>query len=301
MLTESQGKPTSYFPVDYKDMSEFLNRCTKWTFKNDTCKLEERALVRSNFETIPYLPTSKNKGHIVTVPVKENNKCTSREVSVGADAVNQTVYYYDKETKKRKEKECKVREIRSYQQFLDEVNWLGRKGVLRENLPDPYEYYRFGDWVISLNLKDFYVGDHFIGRIRGEKLSELKAYSCGMRKPTYDELRKVVGKLDLCMVKLWIYGKNDEVAKNDPVIEEGVLTMAMFLSESIRNFRTHVINMMAIEMSIGWRHDLTSEDFIKHHPMARGGTWPDQSKTGFDGLNNANEPLVLPLELSYIR
>ena len=262
MRTENKGEAKSYFLLDDKDISEYLEQCKKATFGDVT-----------------YLDVD----------------------NVGADRVDQNVWYWDKETEEIKCKTCIVREIRNYQQFVDEIKWLGLKEALGEKEPDQYEYYRFGDWVISLNLKNFYVGDHFIGRLLKDKLPKLKAYSGGMGKPTYQKLRAAVPNLNLYMVKWWIYGKNYKVAKKDPIIEEGVLTLAMFLSESIRNFRTHVINMMAIEMSSDGRHDLTCTDFIKHHPMARGGTWRDQSKTGFDGLNNTNAPLVLPLELSYIR
>ena len=59
----------------------------------------------------------------------------------------------------------------------------------------------------------------------------------------------------------------------------------MTLSESIRNFRAHIINMISL--------DLNAHGFLSHqldsHPMARAETWPPNvlpglpKPTGFDG------------------
>ena len=284
-------------------MSSYLQLNTQRTFTDDPNELVKRALKEADNPPKSFVDF-KNTGHLVTVKLKEKNKMVNHEVNIGADVEDRSVYYYDKQAKKILKKTLKVREIRNYQQMVDDINWLG---LTPRQAGDQYEYYRFGDWVISLNLKNFYVGDYFIGRISDHDLSKdivdaLKARNT--EKVTYDYMKSKTmlngKKFLLDTAKEWIYGKNEKVAKRNPAMGEGCLTLAIFVSESIRNFRTHVINMMAIEM-IDTNKGLTTNEFIKYHPMARGGTWPDKSKTGFEGLNEEKGELVLPLELSFIR
>ena len=290
-------------------MSEYLKLNTEGTFTNDPDKLVKRALEREDHLPESFVRIVENTGHLVTVELKENNKKVPHKVNVGAYVGDQSVDYYDQQTSQIEQKMLKVREIRNYEQMVDDINWLGLRGVLESRQADDrYEYYRFGDWVISFDLKNFYVGDHFIGRISADKLPKdiekaLKAFSLRNTKHvTYEDMKTMLNgkKFQLYTAKQWIYGKNEKVDSTRPAIGEGCLTLAMFVSESIRNFRTHVINMMAIEM-IDTNKGLTTKEFIDSHPMARGGTWPDTSKTGFEGLNKENRELVLPLELNFIR
>lgn len=299
-------KGKSYFPVKANDMSRYLEQNTKQTFTDDPNELVKRALrTRTKYAPESLHSIVKNTGHLVTVELRENNKLVSREVNVGADVEHQNVYYYNKETEKIEQKKLNVRKIGNHQQMVDDINWLGLRGVLQQGQAgDPYEYYRFGDWVISFNLRDFYVGDHFLGRISDElpkDIKVLKYYSkSGTKRVTYNDMKnRLDGKFPTYTAKLWIDGNNDQVAKKTPKIDEGCLTLAMFVSESIRNFRTQVINMMAIEMIEDTK--LTTKEFLDNHPMARGGTWPNPSKTGFEGLNSENKELVLPGELSLVR
>ena len=288
-------------------MSEYLKLNTEGTFTNDPDKLVKRALEREDHLPESFVRIVENTGHLVTVELKENNKKVRHKVNVGADVGDQSVDYYDKQTSQIEQKMLKVREIRNYEQMVDDINWLGLRGVLEpRQAEDRYEYYRFGDWVISFDLKNFYVGDHFIGRISADKLPKdiekaLKAFSLGKTKHvTYGDMLN--GKnFQLYIAKQWIYGNNDEVASRKTSMDQGRLTLAMFVSESIRNFRTHVINMMAIEIIADTNKRLTTKEFIDSHPMARGGTWPNPKKTGFEGLNEENRELVLPLELNFIR
>ena len=307
-IKKDKIKPKSYSLVKPNDMSWYLEQNTKRIFTDDPDELVKKALTMAGYSSESFVGIVNNTGHLVTVELKENNVTVYREVNVGANVEYQNVHYYDNETKKIRQKMLKVRVVREYQQMVDDINLLGLKGVLKsKQAGDQYEYYRFGDWVISLNLKNYYVGDYFIGRISDHDLSKdivdaLKARNT--EKVTYDYMKSKTmlngKKFLLDTAKKWIYGKNEKVAKRNPAMGEGCLTLAIFVSESIRNFRTHVINMMAIEM-IDTNKGLTTNEFIKYHPMARGGTWPDKSKTGFEGLNEENGELVLPLELSFIR
>ena len=69
-------------------------------------------------------------------------------------------------------------------------------------------------------------------------------------------------------VRSWINGESNNIGLNLENAYNAQCGMAMFLSESIRSFQTHVTNMMSLDLV---RHGyLSKEYFYKSHPMGRG-------------------------------
>ena len=303
-------KATYYIPVEWKDMDKYLNQNTKKTFIEEIDQFLGKALGLNP----PEITWKSLKGHSVEIREK-NTKGGSRVVNVGAEVVtHENVYYFNPKSKAIEKKTLKVREIQNYKQLVEDINWLGLLGVKNQGqAADRYEYYRYGDWVISFNLENFYAGDHFVGRISDRSevelpdnvKNELTQNSEGIRDQTYAGMRKRLSKemggkkYQILNAKDWIVGKNDHVILRKPRVEEACLTLALFVSESCRNFRTHVINMLGIDMIEN--NNLQLSAFLDNHPMARGGSWPDRQKTGFRGLNDENIEVVRPLELSSVR
>ena len=309
LKSNKKGKPLDFSYVSWKQMDSYLIKKTETTFTSEYNNLvqkavqkavEKKQLPKGNYEYV------KNKGHEVTVKEAESPK-KLYQINVGAAVSEQRVFTFDEQTQHVKESIVpNIREVQSYEQLVGDINWLGLMGVYNGKA---IEYYRFGDWVISFNLKNFYVGTDFVGIIKRdeetkEKLpdeitSQLK--DAKNFDPIYQNMRnRMKGKYSLDVAETWIKGKNQDLTRaKNPTFYESSLSLAVFLAESCRNFRTHAINMMAIDLNQNGR--LTSAEFLDNHPMARGGTWPKKEFTGFQGLNEENEKSVRPKELSFVR
>ena len=300
-------RATYYTPVNENGMEMYLLESARLTFKEDCDQFLEAAVRNAEYQQ-QYSLVQYNE-HSATVDIHDNGKDVRRHINVGADVGTHNVFYYDTRTESIEQKRLKVREISSYKQFVDEINWTTLSRSLQqrqEGETHAHAFFRYGDWVVSININNFYVGDYFVGRI-GHTINDvpenvrkvLKHYS-GV---TYDEMKNHLcakhKKYQIFSANEWIHGRNDRVIKNEPEIEEACLTLAIFLSESCRNFRTHPINMMAIDLIEEGK--LTTQEFLEKHPMARGGSWGDTRLTGFDGSNSQNMDVVRPRELTFVR
>ena len=117
----------------------------------------------------------------------------------------------------------------------------------------------------------------------GEKYWEMT----GVDNDFFSDMRKFMdGKGQEIIVNF-----KDEISRMAKAIN-GQRMLAMTLSESIRNFRTHIVTMMALDLNA--HGFLSHQQFFDAHPMARGGTWPAHvdgplhlRPTGFDGSYGA--------------
>ena len=304
----NNDRATYYTPVSENGMEMYLQESTRLTFKEGCDQVVEAAVINAGYKP-QYSLVQYNK-HSATVDIPENGKDVRRHVNVGADVGTCDVFYYDIRTEAIEQKSSKVRQIRSYKQLVDEINWLTLyRGLQQRKEGEKHTFFRYGNWVVNLNLSNFYVGDYFVGRICDtiDDIPEnvrkvLRQYSVGIGV-TYDQMKKGLSakkkKYQFFNGKEWVHGRNGSVIKNEPEIEEAFLTLAIFVSESCRNFRTHSINMMAIDLIEEGK--LTTEEFLEIHPMARGGSWPDPKLTGFDWVNSRNIDFVRCLELTIVR
>ncbi|XP_039866046.1 uncharacterized protein LOC120720434 isoform X2 [Simochromis diagramma] len=86
-------------------------------------------------------------------------------------------------------------------------------------------------------------------------------------------------------------------------VNQGLSTEAWFttyftasvISESVRNFRTFPLTLMALDMALNQYDSAGLDFFFDNHPMARGGSWVDTEKRGF--TNSREEFLKLEYDL----
>lgn len=218
-----------------------------------------------------------------------------------------------------------VRQINSLQDFVNEINFFGRTGqkFFESKSTKEFEYYHFGDYVFRMSTDNFYVNEVINGRgYMGVALNEVP-----VNVPNDDTINQLIAESKYATLmgdkipnigeKYWemigvdndffsdmrkyMNGKGEEIIVNfdDEVSRTAKATngqriLAMTLSESIRNFRAHVVNMISLDLNA---HDfLSHQQYFDSHPMARGGTWPPDIRgesqqhpkpTGFEGSYGA--------------
>lgn len=182
-----------------------------------------------------------------------------------------------------------VREINGMNDLLMELHRYGGKNEVS------CVYYRFGDWVLSMNPSTFYVSvegviisstDSAAKKSRVARLlAKFRTFPNQRIPMQYREMQLHTGADFFDNVRSWIGGRHQEIGLNIENAYNAQCGTAMFLSESIRCFQNHITNMMSLDLE---RHGyLSKEYFFNSHPMGRGGTW--QIRTGQDekmtGLN----------------
>lgn len=199
----------------------------------------------------------------------------------------------------------KVRQISSLQDLVNEINFFGR----RVNKSEGVEYYRFSDYVMQMNTSNFYVKNMgvILNEIQDDVPDEDIAHHVAQSKYSDLEGDKIpeIGEKYWDMIgvdddffsdmRKFMNGKGEDISVNftDEASRmakatNGQRIIAMTLSESIRNFRCHVVNMIGLDLNA---HGLLShQQFFHAHPMARGGTWPQHADdpellrpTGYEG------------------
>ena len=215
-----------------------------------------------------------------------------------------------------------VREINSLQNFVNEINFFGRTGqqILPDNQPKEFEYYRFGDYVFRMTTDSFYINEVIDGSgYMGVALNEVPAdvpevvpaetknqlvqeskyrTLTGEQIPRIGERYGEMSGVDndfFSDMRKYMNGQGGEIsvdfdneASRIAKATNGQRMLAMTLSESIRNFRAHVVNMMSLDLNA--HGFLSHQQFFDSHPMARAETWPPDIRdpnypkpTGFDG------------------
>lgn len=170
-------------------------------------------------------------------------------------------------------RDVSVTEISGVNDLLKELRYYGDKGPADSNTEN---YYRFGRWVLSMDEADFYV------RVRGimidstdssAKRAEIEYILSHWRTipVLYPNMQPNTGVNFFTDVTSWINGTHDAIGLELENAYNAQCGVAMFLSEAIRSFHTHITNMMSLDLA---NHGyLTKEYFFSTHPMARRGTW----------------------------
>ena len=183
-----------------------------------------------------------------------------------------------------------VKELSGIDDLLTELHHYGQAGPAQQSSK---VYYRFGDWVVSMNPRNFYVNvegiitdpnDSAAKRVKiADIQNEWNNLPNGRLPEDYPTMQPLTGDNFFDDVRSWINGESNNIGLNLENAYNAQCGMAMFLSESIRSFQTHVTNMMSLDLV---RHGyLSKEYFYKSHPMGRGFTWQVR-KTGLEMLRD---------------
>ena len=169
-----------------------------------------------------------------------------------------------------------------------------------------FHYYRYGDWVYKMTKHNLYM------KLEGVVASEFapRGYQNQKKRIGKDEIRQELANIgnvlkneevemepvpdeyhqmrdkttDIFMERArhWMYGHDDHDQLRMPIFEsdqvaqsyDGQMTLAMFVSESVRNFRNHPTNVMG--MDLVEKKFLSQKEFLDESPMTRGGTWQEK-------------------------
>ena len=174
-----------------------------------------------------------------------------------------------------------IKEIHNMKAFLHELVHYGTNGPLKTG-EFQYTYYRIGDWIVRMNLKTFYM--HTVGIIDdgSPKVKEFIDWADKNHKQNLEEdhvpmRNKIDKKSYFTDAEKWITGKpDDEIEIRSKKVNlakayNAQSIAAVFLSEAIRCFHTHITNMMSLQLARNGY--LEVDQFLETHPMARGSTW----------------------------
>ena len=166
-------------------------------------------------------------------------------------------------------KNLPVIEIRNVTDLLKELHYYGEKGPSDHN--DTEVYYRFGNWIITMNEGTFHVKVGGIialavnsshGRAQLEAI--LAQWQIGQDLCPAIQLRTDSHFFD--DVIAWINGLNSAIDMNMESLFNAQCGITMFLSEAIHSFQAHLTNMMSLDLA---RYNyLSIKYFFSSHPMA---------------------------------
>ena len=184
--------------------------------------------------------------------------------------------------------ELSIIEIGSIQDLLMELRHYASTHM------DSTVYYRFGEWVLSMNETTFYVS--VVGIVVDPSDSDDKRSKVQSILETWQPIPELYPNMQpntggdfFDDVTHWIKGERSQIGLEFGDAYNAQCGVAMFLSESIRCFHTHVTNMMSLRLAQNGY--LSKEVFFSSHPMACKGTWQITSrngrkKTGMDMLRD---------------
>ena len=175
-----------------------------------------------------------------------------------------------------------VIEFHTYTDLLKELHYYGEVGSSDNN--DTEVYYRFGNWVVSMNEATFYV--RVIGVI--ENAPSLKKVQLDdiivqwqMGQNSYPAIQTRTGTNFLSDIYSWINGRNSDIKMTIDGLFNAQCGVAMFLSESIYSFHSHITNMMCLDLARN--NYMSSKYYFASHPMPSKIT----KNTGLDLLKNS--------------
>ena len=190
--------------------------------------------------------------------------------------------------------ELPVIEMRNITDFLKELHHYGEYGPSEYNNSEVY--YRFGDWVVSMNEADFRVSVvgvimDFINSSTVKKAQLADILEQWHTIPDcFPAVQSRTGSSFFRAISAWINGSNADIQFNMENAFNAQCGTATFLSGSIRCFHTHITNMMSLDMA-GYGY-LTRQYFFASHPMACEDDWQDinpetgKMKTGLNFIQN---------------
>lgn len=171
--------------------------------------------------------------------------------------------------------------------------WLTELRTNAAATPTASKYYQFGNWVIELDHGDGYYmevyGSVGANQTFGQWNTTSNRWVLGS---TYDAMR-TNGHFDATVaahqIRTWLSGA--DIGLVNPGTAN--VALAMFVSESTRNFRTWLVNLMGLDLIQAGK--LTWDRFLTYHPMARGGTYTP-GVTGM--LGGAKDPETARYEIN---
>ena len=164
-------------------------------------------------------------------------------------------------------------------------------------------YYRYGDWIFGMRKDTFYINlegvvasehvpngyesqDTKHDRSALKRALERDGYRLENEQvametvpEAYPNMRPGLSNSFMQRAKSWINGQRAGLDLPTDRVEQikqcydGQMAIAMFFSESIRNFRTHVTNVMGLDLAEN--KFVSLDEFYAKHPMARTGTWQE--------------------------
>lgn len=185
--------------------------------------------------------------------------------------------------------EVPVIEIESIHDLLKELRHYGAKGPA---IVTSYIYYRFGDWVLSMNEKNFHVNVEGIvvsPTDPTEKTTQVESV-LGQWQAVYQSILPNTSSKFLEDVTHWINGDHSDIGLKLQSAFNAQCGVTMFLSEPIQSFHVHITNMMSLDLA--QQGYLTKEYFFNSHPMALKGIQQIQG-TGLNLLQNDQARLGL--------
>ncbi|KAM4017490.1 LOW QUALITY PROTEIN: uncharacterized protein ACNLHF_007129 [Anomaloglossus baeobatrachus] len=135
---------------------------------------------------------------------------------------------------------------------------------IQETLQNTVKYYRFKDYIYSMNLKDFYVKlygttDH---RLINDEFCEFR----NKNHVPYDDMKSMKSpELFVEMAQKWVSNEHNAIGEINP--HNGMAVLATHISEAVRNPKMFIINRLLWDTETSWR------GFRSKNPMARGRTW----------------------------
>ena len=192
-----------------------------------------------------------------------------------------------------------VREINGYDDLLKELYHHGENGPTKSNNK---EYFRFGDWVLSMRPDTFYVDvEGIIATSQNvEEINQYKDNGWTKVPPDYANMREGITNNFKSEDKFieevhhWINGRHDLIGLGRESAYHAQCGMAMFMAESIRSFHSHITNMKSLQLiDEGY---MNVDLLFNTHPMARGGTWQIKNQ---EGEKKTGLKLLEPDQLAY--
>ncbi|XP_049336944.1 uncharacterized protein LOC125802883 [Astyanax mexicanus] len=171
----------------------------------------------------------------------------------------------------------------------DIVNVIKHYAIAGEKYP---AYFMQNDWVFQVHPKTLYV--YPVGKKLkpNEDAAVIKqSIEQQMGKHQYRQIREGMNNNKKAYSKYFLQTLKGTYRRTflHPYIEAwfGTYLMASVISETIRNFRSFPVTLMALDMSHNPDNNIAErgqEILFDKLPMTKGGTWSDVSKRGFDGV-----------------
>ncbi|XP_073416961.1 uncharacterized protein [Dendrobates tinctorius] len=150
----------------------------------------------------------------------------------------------------------------SNQRDIKQVNYIYHQ--IQNTLRNTVKYYRFKDYIYSINLADFYV--RLYGVTNANLINENFFNIRNQGHVTYEEMRSMESPwLFVEMAQQWVGNHHDAIGKINAY--NGMAVLATHISEAVRNPAMFITNRLLWDIESVW------SQFRYRNPMTRGLTW----------------------------
>ena len=183
-------------------------------------------------------------------------------------------------------KDLPVRELNGVEDLMKEIKYWGELGFKYPStdkagtpMVNRVVYHRFGKFVLSLKVQSetntWYQLQPFYCNLVGIIGSDSDDPLPHIRSTRYSTIQKRTNEEFFPDVIRFLSGDNENIKTGTGNAYNAVVAMAMLLSESIRDWRQHIINVLMFDLY----HNLPVEKFGRNiffylEPMARGAAGP---------------------------